>query len=119
MDNTTQWSVDRLAASNLLAQLKLETSDDLVDLVAQHFAEHRRNLVPWAVKRMRSAIIARMESAAASLFSHHGDDWARGFAQAEEIVVTLEAKALFDFEPDPPRSKGQILRSMVRQARQR
>lgn len=119
MDHATHWSVDRLAASNLLAQLKLEASDDLVDLVTRHFAEHRRNLVGWAAERTQSAIIERMESAATSLFTYHDEDWVRGFSQAEEVVLTIEPKALLDLEPGPPRSQGQILRSMVREARRR
>ncbi|HEY1125206.1 MAG TPA: hypothetical protein VGE65_06205 [Sphingobium sp.] len=119
MNNATHWSVDRLAASNLLAQLKLEASDDLIDLVTRHFAEHRRNLVGWAAERTQSAIVEQMEAAATSLFQHHDEDWIRGFSQAEEFVFTIEPKALLDLEPSPPRSQGQILRSMVRQARRR
>jgi hypothetical protein len=119
MDNATHWSVDRLAATNLLAQLKLDASEDLVDLVTRHFAEHRRNLVGWAAERTQSAIIEQMETAATSLFAHHDEDWIRGFSQAEELVFTIEPKALLELEPSPPRSQGQILRSMIRMARQR
>lgn len=117
MDHATHWSIDRLAASNLLAQLKIEASDDLVDLVTRHFSEHRRNLVSWAAERTQSAIIEAMESAAASHFVHHDEQWTRGFSQAEEIIYTLEPKSLLDLEPDAPRSPGQILRSMIRQTR--
>jgi len=119
MDRATHWSVDRLAASNLLAQLKIDPSEDLIDLVARHFAEHRRNLVSWAAERTQSAIIEEMESAATSLFTHHDEQWIRGFSRAEEIICTLQPKALLDLDPHPPRSQGQILRSMVRQARRR
>jgi predicted amidophosphoribosyltransferase len=117
MDHATHWSVDKLAASNLLAQLKIDASDDLIDLVTRHFSEHRRNLVGWAAERTQSAIIEAMESAAASLFTHRDEQWTRGFSQAEEIIYTLEPKALLDLDPGAPRSQGQILRSMVRQAR--
>jgi predicted amidophosphoribosyltransferase len=119
MDHTTHWSVDKLAASNLLAQLKIDAPDDLIDLVTRHFSEHRRNLVSWAAERMQSAIIEEMESSAPSLFTHHDEQWIRGFSQAEEIIYTLDPKALLDLDPDVPRSQGQILRSMVRQARRR
>ncbi len=64
MDHATHWSVDELAAGNLLAQLKIDASDDLIDIVTRHFSEHRRNLVGWAAERMQSAIIEEMESAA-------------------------------------------------------
>lgn len=119
MDHATHWGVDKLAASNLLAQLKIDASDDLIDLVTRHFSEHRRNLVSWAAERTQSAIIEEMESAAPSLFTHHDEQWIRGFSQAEEIIYTLEPKALLDLDPEVPRSQGQILRSMVRQARRR
>ncbi|MBO9576813.1 MAG: hypothetical protein J7494_13850 [Sphingobium sp.] len=119
MDQTTHWSVDRLAAGNLVAQLELEATDDLIDLVTRHFAEHRRNLIGWAAERTQSAILEKMETAATSLFAHHDEDWARGFSQAEEVVFTMEPKAVLNLEPSPPRSQGQILRSMIRQARQR
>jgi hypothetical protein len=117
MKHPTHWSVDRLAASNLLAQLKIDATDDLIDLVTRHFSEHRRDLVAWAAERTQSAIGQQIESAAASLFAHHDESWIRGFNQAEEIIFTLDPKSLMDIDPGPPRSKGQILRSMVRQAR--
>ncbi|MBO9576695.1 MAG: hypothetical protein J7494_13245 [Sphingobium sp.] len=119
MDQTTHWGVDRLAAGNLVAQLKLEATEDLIELVTRHFSEHRRNLVGWAAERTQSVIIEKMEAAATSLFAHRDEDWVRGFSQAEEVVFTIEPKALLDLDPSPPRSQGQILRSMVRQARQR
>jgi len=119
MDQPTHWGIDRLAAGNLVAQLKLEATEDLIDLVTRHFSEHRRNLVGWAAERTQSAIIERMEEAATSLFAHHDENWARGFSQAEEVVFTTEPRALLELDPSPPRSQGQILRSMVRQARQR
>lgn len=119
MDQTTHWSVDRLAASNLLTQLKIDASDDLIELITRHFSEHRRNLIGWAAERTQSAIVEAMESAAASLFTHHDEQWTRGFSQAEEIILTLEPKTLLDLDPGAPRSQGQILRSMVRQARRR
>lgn len=119
MDHATHWSVDRLAASNLLAQLKLDASDDLIDLVTRHFADHRRNLVSWAAERTQSAIFEAMETASPSFFAQHEEAWAGGFRQAEEIVRTLEPETLLKLDPGPPRSKGQFLRSMVRQARQR
>ena len=119
MDHATHWSVDRLAASNLLAQLKMDASNDLIDLITSHFAEHRRNLVDWAAKRAQSAIVEEMEAAATSLFAHHDEQWIRGFSQAEQILYTLNPKALLDLDPGAPLSQGQILRSMVRQARRR
>ncbi len=117
MDHATHWGVDRLAASNLLAQLKLDASDELIDLVTRHFADHRRSLVSWAAERTQSAIVEAMETASIPLFAHREEAWVRGFHQAEEIIFTLEPKALLELDPGPPRSKGQFLRAIVRQAR--
>ncbi len=119
MDNATHWSVDRLAASNLLTQLKLDASDELIDLVTRHFAEHRRSLVSWAAERTQSAIFEAMESASISLLADRDEAWARGFHHAEEMIFALDPGALLELDSGPPRSKGQFLRSMVRQARQR
>jgi len=118
MDHATHWSVDQLAASNLLAQLKLDASDELTDLITRHFAAHRRSLVSWAAERTQSTIIEAMEAAAPTLFAHRDEAWIRGFNQAEEIIATLQPKALLDLDPGVPRSKGQYLRSMIRQSRQ-
>lgn len=118
MDNATQWSVDRLAASNLLAALKLDASDDLIDIVARHFAEHRRSIASWTADRIRDAIFREMEESSMSLFAHRSEDWANGFGHAEQIIMTAQPKDLLNLDPAPARSKGQILRAMVRQARQ-
>ncbi len=119
MENATQWSVDQLAASNLAAQLKLDASDDLIETISRHFAEHRRSLVGWAAEQTRFAIIQAVEAASTTFFAQRSEEWIRGFCQAEETIFTLQPRELLDFDPVPPRSKGQILRSMVREARRR
>ena len=118
MDHATHWSVDRLAASNLLAQMKLDASDELIDLVTRHFAEHRRNLVSWAAERTQTAIVEAIEAASTSQFAYRDEAWVRGYHHAEEIVFTLQPEALLELDPGPPRSKGQFLRAMVRRTRQ-
>ncbi len=117
METATHWSVDRLAASNLLAQLQMDATEELIDQVARHFAEHRRSLVDWVAERTHSAIYEAMEAAAADLFADHSEEWVRGFNQAEQIIITTHPRNLLDMDPGRPRSKGQILRSMIRQAR--
>ncbi len=111
------WSADRLAAANLLAQLKPDAPDDMIDAVARHFADHRRSMVQWAGERTQSAIVEAMEAASTGYFAQRSEEWVRGFCQAEEIIFTLNPKELAELEPAPPRSQGQILRSMVREAR--
>ncbi|MBO9575983.1 MAG: hypothetical protein J7494_09625 [Sphingobium sp.] len=117
MTNKRYWSVDELAARKLLAELKLGESDGLVDQIAQHFAEHRVNIAAWAADRIQAELVQMLEGASASSFAHHGEDWARGFNAAEELVVTTSAANLLDIAPARARSKGQILRTLVRQTR--
>lgn len=119
MDNATQWSVDRLAAGKLALQLKLEASDALIEAIARHFAAHRRSMIEWAAERVQDNMVRALEEASTDSFIHRSEDWARGFQHAEELVIGTSPRELLELEPDQARSKGQILRSMVRQARQR
>jgi hypothetical protein len=119
MDHSTHWSVDSLAASNLLAQLKLDATDDLVGLVTRHFSEHRRNMVEWAAERVHDNVVRAMEDASTGSFSYRSEDWVRGFQHAEELVVGMTPRELLQLEADQTRSKGQILRTMVRQSRRK
>jgi len=117
MASAGYWSADRLAATNLLAQLKLEAPDDVIDTVARHFSDHRRSMMQWAGARTQSAIVEAMEAASTDYFAQRSEEWVRGFCQAEELIFTLNPRELAELEPAPPRSQGQILRSMVREAR--
>jgi hypothetical protein len=119
MDHATHWSVDRLAAGNLLAQLKLDASDDLIDLVTRHFSEHRRNMVEWAAERVHDNVVRALEDASTGSFSYRSEDWVRGFQHAEALVLGMPPRELLQLEADNVRSKGQILRTMVRQSRQK
>ena len=111
------WSVDELAARKLLAALELGETDALVDEVARLFAEHRVNIAGWSAEKVHAGLIRTLEEASPSIFAHHNEDWARGFRGAEELVITTNPLDLLDIEPDQPRSQGQILRSLVRQAK--
>lgn len=117
MDIATQWSVDRLAASSLLARLQLDATDELLDMIARQFAEHRLAMASWAAERTQSAMIEAMEAASSAYFAHRSEEWIRGFCQAEEILCAVQPDRMLDLDPGPQRSKGQILRAMMRQAR--
>ena len=69
MDESNVWSMDRLAAANLLADLRLEPNDANLERVERHFAQHRLAAMEWAAKRAQSSIIARVEAASARYFS--------------------------------------------------
>ncbi|MBB6124123.1 hypothetical protein [Sphingobium subterraneum] len=117
MSESAVWSVDRVAAEGLLRHLKLDVSEANVALVATHFAEHRHAAHSWAAERVCSGMFQSMESYSVTTFGHHGPEWSDGFRAAEQYVLSLHPRELLDTEPPPPRTKGQILRGMVRQAR--
>lgn len=111
------WSVDELAARKLLAMLELEETEARVGQVARHFAEHRLSIAGWAADRVHAGMVRELEDIPSSIFAAHSEDWARGFRNAEERLLTTSPRDLLEIEPEQSRSQGQILRSMVRQAR--
>ena len=117
MTDSDSWSVDRLAANNLLAHLGLEATADKVEWVEQHFARHRRTAMDWAAQRVHASIIDRFEAAAGDYFRHRSEAWTEGFRFAEQEVAGLTARDLLKTDTGQAQSKGQILRSLVRHAR--
>jgi hypothetical protein len=117
MDQTSLWTVDKLAATKLLAALGLDITDEQIDRVARHFAQHRQDLTSWAAERAQSSIVRTLETASPDMFVRESDQWASGFRFAEQLVMTANPQELLDLGPERPLSKGRILRSMVRQAR--
>lgn len=117
MGDSSVWSIDRIAAANLLADLRLEPSEANLERVERHFAQHRLNAMEWAAKRAQSTIIARVEEASARYFPHHGQEWAAGFCCAEQQIATVGSSEILQIETGKAASKGQILRRLVRQAR--
>ena len=117
MDESNAWSVDRIAASNLLTNLQLEASAANLERVERHFAQHRQSAMEWAAKRAQSSIIEQVEAAARRYFPHHSGDWAAGFCCAEQQIATIGAREMLQVETGKAASKGQILRRLVRHAR--
>ena len=119
MSDSNDWAIDRLAANTLFARLKLDVTADMVDLAAAQFAEHRRNSISWAAERVHSSMVQRLESASMVHGIERTDDWRSGFCHAEQEVMTMMPEELLKLESDRTRSKGQVLRTLVRQARSR
>ena len=118
MDRVSHWTVDQLAANNLLAALKLEATPERLDLVTDHLAQHREDQISWAANRLQSRLIGLLEDISTRSFERHSDDFTQGFRYAEQQILTQDPRHLVDVSPKPARSQGQILRTMVRQARQ-
>lgn len=117
MGDSTSWSMDRLAAHNLLASLKLEQTEENLELAARHFARHRESAIEWAAERTHASMLRSLESGSTMFFDRHSAEWTDGYRFAEQQVSTMMPKDLLDLGPERARSKGQVLRALVRQAR--
>lgn len=117
MDDASLWTVDRLAAGQLLVELKLEATDALLERVARHFARHRQDLMRWAAERVQANMVQALEDASRQSFARASDDWAQGFSSAEQRLLVMTPEELLGMMAERGRTKGQYLRSMIRQAR--
>lgn len=117
MRNSNPWSVDRLAASRLLTDLNLAVTDEQLDMVARHLAVYRRDLMTWAAEQAHGQVIRKLEATPRSSFGRESDEWNRGFSFAEQRVMTMTNDELLERDPAPGRTRGQILRTMMRHAR--
>ncbi|WP_341713640.1 hypothetical protein [Erythrobacter sp.] len=119
MGESQCWEVDRLAARTLLDRLKIEATPATVEQLEIGLAEHRRNSEVWVAGRVQSRCVKELEDRSMQDFTRMDDNWRNGFMAAEEIVATLSIDALLDQPRGEARSKGEVLRSMVRDARKR
>lgn len=119
MNDSNSWAIDRLAATTLFARLKVDVTADMVERAAEHLAEHRRNSISWAAERAHSSMVQRLESASMTHGATRSDEWRDGFCYAEQQVMTMMPEDLLELGPDRTRTKGQVLRTLVRQARSR
>lgn len=118
MENDSKpWSVDRLAADNLAVNLGVKFGDGDLSLIAEHFARHRLEAYEWAAERVRSSLIAKLESASHELFQQRRAEWIDGFIFAEQLLLAIEPNELTGIPAGQARTKGQVLRTMVRRAK--
>lgn len=111
------WSVDRIAANNLVVNLGMAFEPEQIERIADHFALHRLRAAQWAAERTHSNIVQMLEQEAMPLAQHHDEEWTQGYMRAEQVVMTIATGELLGVERHEPKSKGQILRAMVRQAK--
>jgi hypothetical protein len=117
MSDSDFWSVDQLAARQLLADLSVEVTDDAIGIVATHFARNRRSSYTWAAERVHANLLRKLEADSARYFQRKSEEWTEGFCSAEQQLMTTNPAELLGTEVVRPRSKGQILRAMMREAR--
>lgn len=118
MKQDGSWSVDRIAAINLFRMLKLEPSDQQVMIASEQFAAHRRDTDSWAASRLHTKITNQLEAASVVYFQRQGESWSDGYRAAQYELMRIFPDELIDTGPDKARTKGQVLRSMIRRNRQ-
>ena len=119
MTDTRYWEIDRLAATRLLGRLGIEASPTTLEQAAKAFAEHRVEVQQWTANRVQSRVIGALETQSMQAFGQKDANWADGFIAAEQLVARLSTNELLDKPYGTAQSKGQVLRSLVRGARQR
>lgn len=112
------WSMDELAAANMLGELGIDPTTENLARAAAHFARHRRYVAGWAAQRVHADMVSRLEQAAMSHDARPQEAWREGFRFAQHQLMTAHPSQSLD-EPDPAPSKGQILRGLLRRARAR
>lgn len=117
MHESQRLEVDNLAAKALLGSLGLEATPEHLNLAAAQLAEHRNSYVSWLLGRAHSKIVEILETRFRECLDRKSEDWVAGYQFAEQEVARLMPEDLAGLVQDRPRSKGQILRSMVREAR--
>ena len=116
--DTTHWTVDQLAACNLLAALGVEATPEQLALTTSHISRHRQDQIGWAAERVHSRLVDMLEKVSTESFVHESEDFTQGFRYAEQQILTLDPRQLLELASERPRPQAQILRAMVRQARQ-
>ena len=117
MDESEIWSVDRLAASNLLARLQLEATPDTLAQAERQLAEHRRTAMEWAAERAHASMVTALEDASQRYFPDRREDWCAGYRCAEQQAAAMTVPAMLRLTQGKAATKGQILRRLVRRAR--
>lgn len=118
MDVTGVWEVDRLAAADLLIVLKTVPQAEWPEVIATAFSKARLENYDWAAKRVRETVIDILETEAVQEFRRKDMIWTDGFRHAEECIVAQMPTELLRVYSGQSKSKGQVLRSLVRSARQ-
>lgn len=118
MEDANVWEVDRIAASELLSLLKQTSEEDWGRVIAKAFSKSRFQNYQWAARRVRDSAIRVLELEAKEEFQRREAVWADGYRHAEECLMSQTPSALLETVVPPPKSQGQLLRAMLRSARQ-
>ena len=114
MGDENVWEVDRIAAAELLAFLKVAPQEDWGILAAKAFSKTRLQSYEWASRRVHQSAIKVLETEATEMFQRKESMWTEGYRHAEECLMAKSPSELLDVITRPSRSKGQVLRSFLR-----
>ena len=117
MTTSDTWEVDRLAAAELLARLKEAPEGEWGTIAAEAIASMRLHNYDWAAQRVRQSMLATLEREADRTFRDRDASWSDGFVHAEKCLLATSTSDLLGVTSRPARSKGQVLRALLRSAR--
>lgn len=106
--------VDEVAAHNLLRALGLEASDGRIAVAAAHMRAHRTSAGQFALEKACDDFFVHMENPFLRSRTHD-EQWSAGCAVAENEALNWFAERPHADAPPSVRSKGHILRTMIRQ----
>lgn len=117
MGDGSVWEIDRLAAAELLALMRVTPEADWAILAARAFSKSRLQSCEWAARRVHEAVIKTLEAESIETFDRKEPVWTDGFRHAEECLMAKSPSELLEVVVRPSRSKGQVLRSLLRTAK--
>lgn len=117
MSDPSVWEVDRIAAAELLTAIKDAREEDIPAIAAAAFSRHRLHSYEWAAQRVHRGAIDALEDASARELVRRDAIWADGFRFAEQCLCGCTPSELLGDIARPLKSKGQILRTLIRSAR--
>lgn len=117
MGDGSVWEIDRLAAAELLALLRVAPEAEWDNLAAKAFSKSRLQSYEWAARRVHESAIKALEAESIETFERKDPVWTDGFRHAEECLMAKSPSELLEVVDRPPKSKGQVLRSLFRSAK--
>lgn len=116
MTEKSVWMVDQLAAAKVVRELDLGITAEQTERLAALMAEHRVDTLDLGVTRIQSVISQAVRDVL--LRNQHRDGaWSDGCRSAESAIFAATFSVMNEMRPRQNRTTGQVLRSLIRQAR--
>lgn len=116
MTDSGVWTVDQLAAARVVRELNLSLSAHDTERLAELLADHRFDALDFAISRARVTVSDAIRDVL-DRNRHKSGEWSDGCRSAEMAILTEMSGAIQNLKPKRTRSKGQVIRSLIRQAR--